>query len=434
MDAREGVNVSENVAVIGMGYVGLPVALALSRQHRVIGFDLDSRRINELQLGRDRTGEVDDEWLKRASGLTFSSDVHDIRSAGVFVVCVPTPIDDEKSPDLGPLLRASQDVGQSLTPGDLVIYESTVYPGVTEEVCAPILEKVSGLLLNQDFHIGYSPERINPGDKSRRLEDIVKVVSGSTSEALDRVDSLYASVIPAGTYRAPSIKVAEAAKVIENTQRDLNIALVNELAQLFHRLDIDTRDVLAAAGTKWNFLPFEPGLVGGHCIGVDPYYLTFQSKQVGHNPEVILAGRTINDSMGEYVARRVAELVGRDGHGDSSPWNVLVLGATFKENCPDTRNSRVVDVVQALVAKSAVVWIADPWVAPEDQGGFAPANWIEVHEAMQGKGPWLDAVVVAVAHEEFKTLGEQMRTLLKKNGIIFDVKGALPRQHVDGRL
>lgn len=425
---------AEIIAVIGMGYVGLPVAFAFAQTHTVVGFDVSDRRIAELREGFDRTGEVGQPNFENLSSLEFTTEVEDLRRATTFIVCVPTPIDEQRTPDLNPLIRASTEVGRALRPGSLVIYESTVYPGATEEICAPILEKESGLQLNYDFTIGYSPERINPGDAHRRFENIVKVVSGSTPEALDRVDSLYSAVVTAGTHRAPSIKVAEAAKVIENTQRDLNIALVNELAQIFHKLGIDTHDVLAAAETKWNFLPFQPGLVGGHCIGVDPYYLTFRSQQAGHHPEVILAGRTINDSMGRHVAKRIVELVNDRHESSLDPWQILILGATFKENCPDTRNSQVPDVVRALTGDTTQVFVADPWVASEERGEVAGGTWLDWEDVRTGGGQSFHAIVVAVAHREFVELGPQIRQWLKPEGIVFDVKGALPREIVDGRL
>lgn len=425
---------AETIAVIGMGYVGLPVATSLAQIHNVIGFDISDQRIAELREGIDRTGEVGQPLLDSVPGIEFTTQPQDLRRASTFIICVPTPIDEQRAPDLNPLIGASRAVGRALKPGSLVIYESTVYPGATEEVCAPILEEESGLRLNSDFTIGYSPERINPGDANRRFESIVKVVSGSTPEALDRVDELYSAVVKAGTHRAPSIKVAEAAKVIENTQRDLNIALVNELAQIFHKLGIDTHDVLAAAETKWNFLPFQPGLVGGHCIGVDPYYLTFRSQQAGHNPEVILAGRTINDSMGQHVASRVLELIKHRQEASTDPCQILVLGATFKENCPDLRNSRVPDVVGALAGDSTQVFIADPWVAADEREALTGGSWLDWQDMRTGHDLSFDAIVVAVAHREFVEFGSALRKWLKPEGIVFDVKGSLPREIVDGRL
>jgi len=429
---------NDALVVVGMGYVGLPVAVSFGRFRRVIGFDIAQMRISELQNGTDRTGEVSESELAATSQLRFTSNPADLNQASTFIICVPTPIDSNNQPDLSPLIQATWDVGRILTPGALVVYESTVYPGVTDDVCIPILEQASGLTLNSDFWVGYSPERINPGDHTRRFEDIVKVVSGSSEHALDLVDTLYRSAIKAETHRAPSIKVAEAAKVIENTQRDLNIALINELSRIFDRLDIDTHEVLQAAGTKWNFLPFSPGLVGGHCIGVDPYYLTYRAQEVGYFPEVILAGRTINDSMGRYVAERVYKLVAGRSSGLPAQWKVLVLGATFKENCPDTRNSRVVDLIHGLHELSAEVTLVDPWVENGDRATIADAHWGHLSEVFPANGnpaPELfDAVVLAVAHDEFIGLGTDIRKLLRPEGVVFDVKGILPKELVEGRL
>lgn len=429
---------NEVLAVVGMGYVGLPVAVAFGRFRQVLGFDVSQRRIDELQNGLDRTGEVNESDLMEGSNLSFTSNATDLKRAKAFIVCVPTPIDSNNQPDLSPLTQASWDVGHALVPGALVVYESTVYPGVTDDVCVPILEEASGLKVNSDFWVGYSPERINPGDPTRRFEDIVKVVSGSSDHALDLVDNLYRSAIKAETHRAPSIKVAEAAKVIENTQRDLNIALINELSRIFDRLDIDTHEVLQAASTKWNFLPFSPGLVGGHCIGVDPYYLTHRAQEVGYFPEVILAGRTINDSMGRYVAERVHKLATSRNSDLPSMWKVLVLGATFKENCPDTRNSRVVDLIQGLQDLSADVTVVDPWVGKEDRFTIPNVSWCNLIEIFPEAGipsrDQFDAIVLAVAHEEFLGLAPSLRALLHPGGVIFDVKGVLPREIVEGRL
>jgi UDP-N-acetyl-D-galactosamine dehydrogenase len=426
------------LAVVGMGYVGLPVAVAFGRTRRVIGFDISVARVDELGRGADRTGEVSTEELAASHYLEFTGDQNDLVSANIFIVCVPTPIDKQNAPDLEPLVQATWDVGRALGKGGLVVYESTVYPGVTDETCVPILEEASGLKVNEDFWVGYSPERINPGDPTRRFETIVKVVSGSCDHALNLVDELYSSVVTAGTYRAPSIKVAEAAKVIENTQRDLNIALINELSQIFNILDIDTHEVLAAASTKWNFLPFQPGLVGGHCIGVDPYYLTHRAEQIGYKPEVILAGRAINDSMGSHVADRVLALVKERGVGEVINPRILILGATFKENCPDTRNSRVVDVIRSFTGQSCSVVIADPWVSSEEQIDIEGALWLNFHDLLGidrvNSVEAFDAVVVAVSHREFLETGERLRSLLAPNGILFDVKGLLPRHAVDGRL
>ena len=426
------------LAIVGLGYVGLPVAVSFGKIRKVIGFDISVARIAELGRGSDRTGEVATQELVASHFLEFTGERRDLAAANIFIVCVPTPIDSQNAPDLDPLVQATWDVGRALGKGALVVYESTVYPGVTDETCVPILEEASGLKVNVDFWVGYSPERINPGDPTRRFETIVKVVSGSCDKALDLVDELYSSVVTAGTYRAPSIKVAEAAKVIENTQRDLNIALINELSRIFDLLDIDTHEVLDAASTKWNFLPFQPGLVGGHCIGVDPYYLTHRAEQVGYTPEVILAGRAINDSMGSHVADRVLALVNGRNSGEKFNPRVLILGATFKENCPDTRNSRVANVIRALTQKSCSVVIADPWVSSEEQIDIDGASWGDFQDllgtSMVEPLELFDAVVVTVAHREFLETGERLRSALTPNGILFDVKGLLPRHAVDGRL
>ena len=418
------------VAVVGLGYVGLPLAVAFGRIGPTLGFDIDAARVEGLGAGHDRTGETDAADLAAATQLSFSADAADLAAASVYVITVPTPIDDARRPDFGPLLLASRAVGTALRQGDLVIYESTVYPGATEDVCVPELELASGLRYRIDFECGYSPERINPGDRSRGLADIVKVTAGSSPEAAERVDALYARIIRAGTHRAPSIRVAEAAKVIENTQRDLNIALMNELAQIFHRLGIDTLDVLEAAGTKWNFLPFRPGLVGGHCIGVDPYYLTHKAQQVGYHPEVILAGRRINDAMGSHVAHRVLKGLGRAGllREDS---RVLVLGLSFKENCGDLRNTRVIDLVNELVDFGVTVDVHDSRVDAADAQREYGLPLLAALPASAG----YDAVVLAVAHRELVALGaERLRALLAPGGFLFDVKSALPRDAVDERL
>ena len=420
------------LAVIGLGYVGLPLAVEFARAHEVIGFDISSPRIAELSAGEDRTLEVPDEQLRAAidSGLTLTSEPEDLVRADVFIVTVPTPIDRFRRPDLNPLESASRIVGQALRPGNVVIYESTVYPGATEEVCAPILTTVSGLELDRDFWLGYSPERINPGDHTHRLPDILKITSGSTPAAADFVDALYAGIITAGTHRASTIRVAEAAKVIENTQRDVNIALVNELAVLFNTLGIDTSEVLAAAGTKWNFLPFRPGLVGGHCIGVDPYYLTHKAQEVGHHPEVILAGRRINDRMGAYVADQVVRLLA-GAHRHVAGARVLVLGLAFKENCPDLRNTRVVDIVTELAGFGTQVDVLDPWVDADE----AVAEYgIEVLSPQTAPSGDYDAVVLAVAHDDFLADDADLRAWLAPGGILYDVKAALPRADVTARL
>lgn len=417
------------LAIVGVGYVGLPLAVAFGEVRPTIAFDRDPVRIAELASGLDRTLEVSAAELAAASDLTFTADPSALASATVFVVAVPTPVDADKEPDLEPLMSACATIAPVLKRGDLVVFESTVFPGATQDVCGPILEQGSGLRVDVDFTLGYSPERINPGDRTRRLGDIVKITAGSTPEAADAVDALYAEVVRAGTYRAPSIRVAEAAKVIENTQRDLNIALVNELAVLFHRLGIDTQEVLAAAGTKWNFLPFTPGLVGGHCIGVDPYYLTYKAHEVGYRPDVILAGRRINDAMGEHVADRVA--VGLADRGRSVEGaRVLVLGLAFKENCPDLRNSGVVPVLTRLTELGALVTVCDPWVDPAEARRHYGLDLVGLDDALAMP---FDAAILAVAHREFADVGPRLRTLVG-DGVLFDVKALLPRDLVDDRL
>ncbi|WP_027079769.1 nucleotide sugar dehydrogenase [Luteimonas mephitis] len=417
------------IAVIGLGYVGLPLAASFGRRYRTLGFDIDGGRIAELRQHHDHTLEMSADELRAADKLKFSSDPQALAGCNVFIVTVPTPIDDYKRPDLRPLESASRTVGRAIGRGGVAIYESTVYPGATEEVCVPIIEAESGLKFNQDFFAGYSPERINPGDREHRLETILKVTSGSTPEVADFVDALYASIITAGTHKTSSIRVAEAAKVIENTQRDVNIALINELSLIFHRLGIDTHEVLEAAGTKWNFLPFRPGLVGGHCIGVDPYYLTHKAQQIGYHPDVILAGRRINDSMGSHVAQRVVKLMQQRGFQTTNA-KVLVLGLAFKENCPDLRNTRVVDIIRELKSYNADVDVHDPWVASahaEAEYGLALVDKPE-----PGR---YDAVVLAVAHDRFVALGaEGVRAFARPGAVLFDVKRALPRESVDGCL
>jgi UDP-N-acetyl-D-galactosamine dehydrogenase len=421
---------STRVGIVGLGYVGLPLAVEFGKHFDTLGFDINATRIAELQSGEDVTLEVSTEELGEAARLSFSHDLEDLRSCDVYVVTVPTPIDRAKRPDLGALRAASRTVGQVLSPGNVVIYESTVYPGATEEDCAPILAEVSGLRLNEDFFLGYSPERINPGDKEHRVSDILKVTSGSTPEAAEFVDSLYARVIRAGTFRASSIRVAEAAKVIENTQRDVNIALVNELALIFNRLGLDTLEVLEAAGTKWNFLPFRPGLVGGHCIGVDPYYLTHKSQEIGYHPEMILAGRRINDNMGLYVASETVRLMVQRGIRMPDA-RILVLGVTFKENCPDVRNTRVVDVIGELKKYGAQVDVVDPWAAPAE---VLEEYGIETQRELPGPGQY-DAIVMAVAHRQFKLLSPaDLHALGKPVHVIYDIKSMLPAAEVDGRL
>jgi UDP-N-acetyl-D-galactosamine dehydrogenase len=421
---------SLHVGIIGLGYVGLPLAVEFGKQLRTTGFDINAARVAELQAGHDHTLEVESDELKSATNLSFSTTLADLEACNVYIVTVPTPIDQARRPDFGPLLSASRTVGKTLRKGDIVVFESTVYPGATEEVCVPVIERESGLKYNVDFFCGYSPERINPGDKQHRLPDIVKVTSGSTPEIADQVDALYRRVIRAGTHKASSIRVAEAAKVIENTQRDLNIALMNELAKIFSRLGIDTLEVLEAAGTKWNFLPFRPGLVGGHCIGVDPYYLTHKAQEIGYHPEVILAGRRTNDGMGPHVAHRVVKLMSQKGlHVVGA--KVLVLGLTFKENCPDLRNTRVTDVIAELAGFGMQVDVYDPWVSVEEAKHEYDLDLLR--EAP--KAGAYDAVVLAVSHREFQAMGPAaIRALTKAGGVLFDVKSALPAGTADGRL
>lgn len=420
----------QKIAIIGLGYVGLPLAAEFGRHREVLGFDINANRIRELREGRDSTLEVSPEQLAAARGLGFSADPQDLKSCGVFIVTVPTPIDQANRPDLTPLIKASETVGRALRQGGLVIYESTVYPGCTEEVCVPVLERVSGLKFNRDFFCGYSPERINPGDKEHRLPTIKKVTSGSTPAVAEAVNALYGEIITAGTHIASSIKVAEAAKVIENTQRDLNIALMNELSLIFHRLDIDTLEVLQAAGTKWNFLPFRPGLVGGHCIGVDPYYLTHKAQEVGYHPEVILAGRRINDSMAAHVADETVKLMLRKGKPVLGS-RVLVLGLTFKENCPDVRNTKVVDIVKSLRSYNADVDVYDPWIDVEEAHHEYGLDCLK--QAPQA-GQYA-AIVLAVGHREFLALGEAgIKAYGEAGAVLFDVKSLLPLGAADARL
>ena len=418
------------LAIIGLGYVGLPLAVEFGKRYAVVGFDVNSRRLDELRAGHDRTLETTADELGQAARLSYSNRIEDLREVDVFIVTVPTPIDRHKRPDLTPLVKASETVGRALKPGAVVVYESTVYPGCTEEDCVPILEKFSGLKFNRDFFCGYSPERINPGDKVHTVTKIKKVTSGSTPEIGQAVDALYRSIIVAGTHLAPSIKVAEAAKVIENSQRDINIAFVNELSLIFERMGIDTQDVLEAAGTKWNFLPFRPGLVGGHCIGVDPYYLTHKAESLGYHPEIILAGRRLNDNMGAHVASRVVKLLIRKGHRVHGA-HVLVLGITFKENCPDIRNSHVVDVIRELEEFGCDVSAHDPWADLEE---VRHEYGLELVPALDADAPFggYDAVVLAVAHEKFRAL--DFGRIEKGNAVVFDIKAFLGREKVDGRL
>ncbi|MFZ5594901.1 MAG: Vi polysaccharide biosynthesis UDP-N-acetylglucosamine C-6 dehydrogenase TviB [Pseudomonadota bacterium] len=417
------------IGMIGLGYVGLPLAVEFGKQLPTVGLDINPARIAELKAGKDSSLEVDPRELAQATQLSFTTNPSDLASCNVYIVTVPTPVDEHKRPDLTPLVKASQTLGKLLKKGDIAVFESTVYPGATEEVCVPIMESISGLKYNQDFFAGYSPERINPGDKEHRVINILKVTSGSTPEVADFVDALYRRIITAGTHKASSIRVAEAAKVIENTQRDVNIALINELALIFNRLGIDTLEVLEAAGTKWNFLPFRPGLVGGHCIGVDPYYLTHKAQEIGYLPEVILAGRRINDGMGPYVAQRVVKMmIQRRVHVANA--NVLILGLTFKENCPDLRNTKVTDIIKELHSYHAQVDVYDPWINPaeaEHEYGITPITTLE-----PGK---YDAIILAVAHHQFREMGaEKIRALGKPHAILFDVKYILPADQVDGRL
>ncbi|MFU1913177.1 Vi polysaccharide biosynthesis UDP-N-acetylglucosamine C-6 dehydrogenase TviB [Bordetella avium] len=417
------------LAVVGLGYVGLPLAVEFGKKRSVIGFDINTRRIDELRAGRDHTLEVDDQELAEAKHLRYTTDRAELGQANVFIVTVPTPIDEYKQPDLTPLVKASETIGAVLKRGDIVIYESTVYPGATEEDCVPVLERVSGLKFNVDFYAGYSPERINPGDKAHRVSTIKKVTSGSTPEVAELVDQLYKEIIVAGTHKASSIRVAEAAKVIENTQRDVNIALINELALIFNKMGIDTEAVLQAAGTKWNFLPFRPGLVGGHCIGVDPYYLTHKAQSIGYHPEIILAGRRLNDSMGGYVVSQLVKCMTKKRlHVQGA--KVLVMGLTFKENCPDLRNTRVVDIIRELGEYNVDVDVYDPWVDAQEaqhEYGITP-----VAEPVEGS---YDAVILAVAHHQFVEMGaEAIRKLGKPEHVLYDLKYVLTAQESDLRL
>lgn len=425
---EEGLYLEPRICVIGLGYVGLPLARLFSTKYKTVGFELSQSRVDELMSGHDSTLEVEDNLLQEAiqSGFTCTTDIEAIRDCNFYVVAVPTPVDRNNNPDLRPLYGASETVGKVISKGDIVVYESTVYPGVTEDECIPVVEKVSGLRYNEEFFAGYSPERINPGDKEHTVEKIRKVTSGSTPEIGMIVDEVYASVITAGTHLAPTIKVAEAAKVIENSQRDINIAFVNELAKIFNKMGIDTQDVLEAAGTKWNFLPFKPGLVGGHCIGVDPYYLAQAAQRLGYNPEIILSGRRINDGMGEYVADQVVKLMLKKGIQVLGS-NVLVLGFTFKENCPDVRNTKVIDIIKTLEEYNANVIVHDPWADPT----IARHEYgVELHNELPVKQ--YDAVILAVAHNEFKKL--DIADISNENGVVYDVKGILSEEVIDGKL
>lgn len=417
------------IAIIGLGYVGLPLAVEFGKKVPVMGFDIYQKRISELKNGQDHTLEVSPEELKQAAQLSYTASLEDLKDCNFFIVTVPTPIDDYKQPDLTPLVKASTSIGQVLKKGDIVVYESTVYPGATEEICIPVLEEISGLTFNKDFFAGYSPERINPGDKLHRVTNILKITSGSTSEIADYIDDVYNLIIEAGTHKAPSIKVAEAAKVIENTQRDVNIALINELALIFNKLDIDTEEVLKAAGTKWNFLPFRPGLVGGHCIGVDPYYLTHKAQAIGYHPEIILAGRRLNDSMGAYVVTQLVKgMIKKKIQVEGA--KVLVLGLSFKENCPDIRNTKVIDIVKELQEYHMDVDVYDPWIDSEEtqhEYGITPVNQPTVGQ--------YDAVILAVAHNEFKEMGiEAIRSLGKTSYVLYDLKYVFSSSETDIRL
>ena len=426
---------NQHIAVIGLGYVGLPLAVEFAKKYAVVGFDINSNRVKELKSGYDHTLEIEHKNLKKilsdkpgSIGLFCSDSISDIQSCNYYIVTVPTPTDKHNNPDLTPLYKASEAVGKVLKKGDIVIYESTVYPGVTEEECAPVLEKTSGLVFNKDFFYGYSPERINPGDKLHTVSKILKITSGSTPEIAKKVDDLYLSIIEAGTHPAPSIKVAEAAKVIENSQRDINIAFVNELAKIFNLLGIDTKAVLEAAGTKWNFLKFKPGLVGGHCIGVDPYYLAQKAQEAGYHPEIILAGRRLNDSMGAYVASETIKLMVKKEIPIKNA-SFLILGFTFKENCPDVRNTRVIDIVNELKSYQARVSICDPWAEPD----FVKHEYgIDTFKSLSGNSEKYDAVILAVAHDEFNKLN--IRDLVNKRSVIYDVKGVLSIDSIDARL
>lgn len=418
-----------HIAIVGLGYVGLPLAVEFGKHAPTIGFDIHQQRIEDLVAGFDHTLEISSEELQQTVSLSYTTEIEDLAEANFYIITVPTPIDDFKQPDLSPLIKSSETIGTVLKKGDIVVYESTVYPGATEEVCIPVLEKISGLKFNQDFFVGYSPERINPGDKQKRVTNILKITSGSTTEVADYIDQVYQLIIQAGTYKAPSIKVAEAAKVIENTQRDVNIALINELALIFNKLEIDTEEVLKAAGTKWNFLPFRPGLVGGHCIGVDPYYLTHKAQSIGLHPEIILAARRLNDRMGEYVATQlIKEMVKQRIQVVGA--RILVMGLTFKENCPDIRNTKIVDMVKALKEYDLALDIYDPWVNSsevEQEYGLAPIQNLE--------NGLYDAIVLAVAHEQFRSMSvEQFKRLGKEKHVLYDLKYVLTQEQSDIRL
>jgi UDP-N-acetyl-D-galactosamine dehydrogenase len=424
------ININDiKIAVIGLGYVGLPLAVEFGKHRSVVGFDINAERISALTAGTDHTLEVSDEELAQATYLTFSSDIDELKDCNFFIVTVPTPIDDYKQPDLTPLIKASEAIAGLLKKDDIVVYESTVYPGATEEVCIPVLEKVSGLTFNQDFYAGYSPERINPGDKEHRVTNILKVTAGSTPEVADFVDAVYNLIITAGTHRAPSIKVAEAAKVIENTQRDVNIALINELAVIFNKMGIDTQAVLEAAGTKWNFLPFRPGLVGGHCIGVDPYYLTHKAQAIGYNPEIILAGRRLNDSMGEYVVTQLVKTMIKKRIQVEGA-RVLILGLSFKENCPDVRNTKIIDIVHELEEYNIEVDVYDPWVDKSEAEREYNITPVKMPSANHYEG-----IILAVAHSEFVDMGiDKIRNFGKVSHVLYDLKYVFDKKDTDIRL
>lgn len=417
------------LGVIGLGYVGLPLAVEFGKKYKVIGFDINEKRIKELESGKDKTLEVSREELAEAKKLSFTTKLEELKKANIYIVTVPTPVDDFKIPDLTPVLKASETAGKAIKKGDVVVYESTVYPGCTEEDCVPVIEKFSGLKFNKDFYCGYSPERINPGDKEHRVSNIKKIVSGSTPEIAQALNKLYQSIIVAGTHLAPSIKVAEAAKVIENAQRDINIAFVNELSKLFNLMNIDTLDVLEAAGTKWNFLPFRPGLVGGHCIGVDPYYLTHKAVKVGYNPEIILAGRRINDQMGAFVANQLVKLMIMREHKINNA-HVLVLGITFKENCPDIRNSKVIDIIYELRTFGCTVDVYDPWAEKEEVKHEYGFDILCSEDELKGKK--YEGIILAVAHNQFRDL--DFVSFRKNGAVVYDVKGILQADMVDHRL
>lgn len=436
MDNKRLNNYQPVIAVIGLGYVGLPLAVAFASEYKVIGFDVNQKRLEELGKGIDSTLEIEKDLLLSVinsqdpeNGITFTSELNKIEEANFYIITVPTPVDKYNRPDLRPLFRASESVGKVLKANDIVVYESTVYPGATEEECVPVLEKISGLKFNEDFFVGYSPERINPGDKEHTVTKILKVTSGSNAETAEKIDAIYASVITGGTHKAPSIKVAEAAKVIENAQRDINIAFVNELAKIFNRMNIDTADVLEAAGTKWNFLKFKPGLVGGHCIGVDPYYLAQKAQEIGHHPEIILAGRRLNDEMGAYVANEVVRLmILKDISIRTS--KTLMLGFTFKENCPDVRNTKVIDIYNELKTYYTDVTVYDPWAKPEEV--MKEYNIQITNQESDITNQKYDAIILAVAHDQFINL--DIKALVNQQNVIYDVKGILPRDIIDARL